>query len=65
MCGTRKLLYLLRQEGVSIGRDRLFTLLREEKMLIKRKRKHVKTTDSDHGLNDYANMLKELDVKQA
>jgi len=40
--GTRKLYYLLkesfRRNGISIGRDRLFDLLREEELLIIKKK---------------------------
>lgn len=64
-CGTRKLVYMLKQEGIVIGRDRLFTLLREEKLLIKRKIRHVKTTDSKPGSNRYDNLLKELEINHA
>jgi hypothetical protein len=48
--GTRKLYYLLKEDlekqGLSIGRDALFALLREEDLLVKRKRRYTKTTDS-------------------
>ena len=64
-CGTRKLVYKLKQEGIVIGRDRLFTLLREEKLLIKRKVRHVKTTDSKPGSSSYDNLLKELEINHA
>jgi putative transposase len=41
--GTRKLYYLLQEnflrDGLSIGRDRLFNLLREEGLLIVKKEK--------------------------
>ncbi len=64
-CGTRKLTYILRQKGLNIGRDRLFKLLREENLLIKRKRNYVKTTDSDHSMYNYDNLLKEFEVTEA
>lgn len=65
LCGTRKLYYLLKQEGIGIGRDRLFTLLRNEKMLIKKKRKYINTTHSEDQAVSYNNLLKELEIKQA
>jgi putative transposase len=65
MCGTRKLQYLIRKDGIKVGRDTLFTLLREEKLLIKKKRKFIKTTDSDHSLMSYDNLLKELEITEA
>jgi len=64
-CGTRKLVYLLRQKGMKIGRDGLFELLRQEGLLIKRKRRYVTTTDSTRAMCDYDNLLKELDITQA
>ena len=65
VCGTRKLQHLLKEEGIKIGRDALFVLLREEKLLIKRKRKYVTTTDSKHSLIIYENLLEELEISQA
>lgn len=66
--GTRKLYYLLKEsfhlDGISIGRDRLFDLLREEGMLIVKKKKYAKTTDSNHWMRKYPNLIKELEVKR-
>lgn len=60
--GTRKLYYLLkesfRRDGITIGRDRLFDLLREEGLLINKKRKYTKTTDSKHWMRKYPNRIK-------
>lgn len=62
--GTRKLLHMLGDEfcsaSVRIGRDRLFELLRRNKMLILRRRGfRPRTTDSRHGFGFYENLLKE------
>jgi transposase InsO family protein len=61
--GTRKLLYILKTEfelhGVSIGRDRFFCLLSREDLLIKRRAKHCRTTDSRHRFMVYGNLLKD------
>lgn len=66
--GTRKLYYLLKesflQEGISIGRDRLFNFLREEGMLIIKKRKYTKTTDSKHWMRKYPNRTKGIKLKR-
>jgi transposase InsO family protein len=66
--GTRKLHYLLKerfiQDGISIGRDRLFDLLREEGLLIIKKKKYTKTTDSKHWMRKYPNRVKELELKR-
>ena len=64
--GTRKLYYLLKEsflrDGISIGRDRLFDLLREEGLLIVKKKKYTKTTDSKHWMRKYPNLIKELQL---
>jgi putative transposase len=66
--GTRKLYYLLkenfRKEDISIGRDRLFDLLRLENLLIVRKKKYTKTTDSKHWMRRYPNLIKGLQVRR-
>lgn len=64
--GTRKLHYLLREElraeGVCIGRDRFFALLRKEGLLVKRKRRFCKTTDSRGWMRRYPDRAKGLEV---
>jgi putative transposase len=66
--GTRKLYYLLKEgflrEGISIGRDRLFHLLREEGLLIIKKKKYTKTTDSKHWMRRYPNLVKQLELNR-
>ena len=60
--GTRKLYYLLEKdfkaEHLHIGRDQLFDLLREENLLVKRKRKYTITTNSKHWMRKYPNLIK-------
>lgn len=63
--GTRKLHYLLTdtlaQHGLDIGRDKLFDLLSDYGMLVRRrKRKKTYTTDSNHPFRKYPNMIREL-----
>ena len=64
--GTRKLLFLLVpdliQHGVKIGRDQLFELLRFHGLLIRRRKRMVKTTDSHHWLKKYPNLINGLEV---
>jgi transposase InsO family protein len=61
--GGRKLLHVLRGEfelgGVSIGRDRFFSLLGHKGLLIKHRVKHCRTTDSRHWFKVYGNLLKD------
>ncbi len=54
---NRRLLYLGEKP---IGRDRMFTLLREKQLLIKPLRRHVYTTDSYHRFKKYKNLLKSI-----
>lgn len=64
--GGRKLLHLiqgdLQSAGVQMGRDRFFTFLRDRKLLIKRKRRGIRTTNSRHGFAVYGNLAKDLQV---
>lgn len=67
--GTRKLHHLLRAEldqaGVEIGRDRLFGVLRRYDLLLERKARSVRTTNSGHGFRVYGNLVKELAITDA
>jgi putative transposase len=60
--GVRKLYHLLQEEfvreNIPIGRDKLFSLLREECLLIIKKRKYTKTTNSKHWMHKYSNLTK-------
>lgn len=58
--GTRKLHYLLQQDPVHgyIGRDWLFRFLRQQGLLVERKRKYVKTTDSTQWRRQHSNLVK-------
>lgn len=60
--GTRKLHYLLSLEAQTpfqVGRDRLFSILREARQLVPRKRAYHKTTHSHHRFRRHPNLLKE------
>jgi putative transposase len=60
--GVRKLYYLLKdelaRECIAIGRDKLFTILRQAGLLIVRKKRYEKTTDSRHWMRKYPNLIK-------
>lgn len=66
--GTRKLYYLLKPEfedlGIKIGRDSFFKYLARENMLIKPKKNYTKTTNSNHWLKKYPNLLKEEIIQE-
>ena len=57
--GTRKLHHMLKEEmreqGVALGRDRMFRLLRKQGLLVKPKKRAVKTTNSRHNLPIFNN----------
>jgi putative transposase len=50
--------------GIKIGRDKLFDILREHDMLVKRKRSYVKTTNSYHKFHKYTNLIKGLEINR-
>lgn len=65
--GTRKLYVLLKndfsKEDLHIGRDRLFQLLRSNYLLIPRRHRYFKTTNSRHWMKKYPNIIKEKELK--
>lgn len=46
-----------------IGRDRLFNILRNNGLLVERKRRYVRTTNSNHRFWVYGNLIKEVVVE--
>ena len=62
--GVRKLLFLLEPQlqshGITIGRDALFDLLAEHKLLVRHRKRKVSTTNSRHWMRKYANLIKTL-----
>jgi transposase InsO family protein len=64
--GTRKLHRMvnkqLKSEGIQIGRDRLFKLLRTVDLLVPRRKRGNQTTDSRHRLNTYGNLIRDLQL---
>jgi putative transposase len=67
--GTRKLHYMLtetlQKHNISIGRDKLFDLLEDYGLLVRRrKRKRINTTDSNHPFRKYPNLIRELQVSR-
>lgn len=64
--GTRKLHFSLREQlnsvDIKVGRDRLFDILRDNKMLIRRKKTYTKTTNSFHRFYKHKNLIKDMDI---
>lgn len=60
--GTRKLYHLLqdglKRDRIALGRDALFRILKEEDLLVARKKRYAKTTDSKHWLRKYPDLAK-------
>ena len=57
--GARKLKYLLAQNDIDIGRDRLFSLLRMNRLLVHNRRAYHRTTNSNHRFYCHPNRIKE------
>ena len=60
--GTRKLHHMLREPlqeaGIKMGRDTLFDVLRNARLLVPHRRAYHKTTDSHHRFRRHPNLLK-------
>ena len=60
--GTRKLHQLLqgfyKVQGIKMGRDALFSTLQDQRLLIRRRKRQVYTTQSHHWLKKYTNLVK-------
>ena len=59
--GTRKLYHLLKEEfeqgGIKVGRDKLFSILRDSKLLIHKTKRYVRTTDSSQWRRQHKNLV--------
>jgi putative transposase len=66
--GTRKLQFMLeprlQKHNISIGRDYLFDLLAEHKLLVKQRKRKVVTTDSRHWMRKYKNLVKSINIEK-
>ena len=61
--GCRKLFFLLQsfllEHQIKLGRDALFDLLAANKLLVRKRRRRVSTTQSHHWLKKYLNLIKD------
>jgi putative transposase len=66
LVGGVKLLHLLKPHlvinEITMGRDKLFRILRENGLLIKRKKYRITTTHSKHWFRKYSNIIKGIEV---
>ena len=60
--GYRRITAQLQREGVTVNHKRVLRLMREDNLLCLRRRRFVLTTDSDHGLPVYPNLVPTLTV---
>ncbi len=64
--GTRKIYTLIKAnleaQCIKVGRDKLFRLLSEAGMLVKRRKKYVITTNSNHPFRKYRNLIREKEI---
>jgi len=49
---------MLQEYGIRVSRDRLFDILRENRMLVKRRKKYNVTTNSKHWMKKYPNLIR-------
>lgn len=66
--GTRKLHYLLqsdlKQWRIKLGRDRLFDLLRQNRLLVKPTKQYRKTTHSKHWMKKHPNLYQDMEITE-
>jgi putative transposase len=64
--GGEKLLLLLNpvfeEHGIKCGRDKFLNLLSEHGLLVRRRRRKPRTTDSNHFYRKYPNLIKDLEL---
>lgn len=68
-CGTRKLLIMLQpflnKQNIQIGRDCFFDLLSKNKLLVRKTKRSVHTTNSKHHFHRYLNLAKDFTPMKA
>lgn len=52
----------MHQLAPNIGRDKFLSIMRENRLLIKRRRKYAVTTNSFHKFRKYKNLLKDMEI---
>ena len=60
--GSRRITAELRRQGWGINRKRVQRIMREDNLLCLRRKKFVRTTDSEHGLPLYPNLVPTLEL---
>lgn len=60
--GGKKLHRMLQSQGITIGRDMLFDILRENRLLVRLRKRYVKTTHSRHRFHRYKNLIRDFKI---
>jgi len=64
--GTAKLYYklqsFLKAHQIKMGRDYLYNLMRKHQLDIRRRKRKALTTDSNHWMHKYSNLIEEMEV---
>jgi putative transposase len=64
--GSTKLYGILKLKlisaGVKCGRDKFIDIMREEGLLVKKKKNYTRTTDSNHRYHKYPNLIQDLEI---
>jgi putative transposase len=55
----------LNDSGIKCSRDKFFDMMREEGMLVKYRKRYVKTTDSKHMFYKHSNLVRGLEITRA
>lgn len=66
--GYRRMTWALRRNGIVANSKRVLSIMKEENLLVRQKKFTPKTTQSNHGLKKYPNLVKDLvltDINQA
>lgn len=58
--GGKKLHRMLQTQGLDLGRDKLFDILRENRLLVKPRKRYTKTTYSHHRFRKYKNLIRDF-----
>ena len=65
--GTRKLYIMLQafltENGIKLGRDALFNLLASHHLLVRKRKRRIRTTNSYHWFKKYPNLIKDFEPK--
>jgi transposase InsO family protein len=64
--GTRKLYGMLepilQEHAIKMGRDKLFELLAQNKLLVRRRKRRISTTQSYHRFHKYPNLIRDMQI---